>query len=101
MTDYATDWRAAGACLAADPDLFYPIAVGDAARTQVARALRICGDCQVRQQCLDFALRTGESHGIWGGTTPEDRVRTRRARTRRASSRRPLAYQRAADARAS
>ena len=22
MTDYATDWRAAAACLSADPDLF-------------------------------------------------------------------------------
>ena len=59
MTDYATDWRAAGACLGADPDLFFPIAVGEAASTQVARALRICDGCPVRQQCLDFAMRTG------------------------------------------
>ena len=78
MTDYATDWRAAGACLGA-------------ASTQVARALRICDGCQVRQQCLEFAMRTGESHGIWGGTTPDDRARARRARTRRAA-RRSLAY---------
>ena len=35
MIDYATDWRATGACLGADPDLFFPIAVGEAARTQV------------------------------------------------------------------
>jgi WhiB family transcriptional regulator, redox-sensing transcriptional regulator len=91
MIDYDTDWRAVGACLGADPDLFFPIAVGDAAGAQVQRALRICGGCQVRQQCLDFAVRTGESHGIWGGTTPDDRVRARRALTRRAA-RRPLAY---------
>jgi WhiB family redox-sensing transcriptional regulator len=91
MIDYATDWRATGACLGADPDLFFPIAVGEAARAQVERALRICDRCQVRQQCLDFAVRTGESHGIWGGTTPDDRLRARRARTRRAA-RRPLAY---------
>ena len=89
MTDYATDWRAAGACLGADPDLFFPIAVGEAAGTQVALALRICDRCQVRQQCLEFAMRTGESHGIWGGTTPDDRARARRARTRRAARRSP------------
>ena len=28
MIEYATDWRAAGACLNADPDLFFPVAVG-------------------------------------------------------------------------
>jgi WhiB family redox-sensing transcriptional regulator len=91
MTDIATDWRADSACLGAEPDLFFPIAVGEAASTQIARALRICDGCRVRQQCLEFAMRTGESHGIWGGTTPDDRVRARRARTRRAAPR-PLAY---------
>ena len=75
MIEYATDWRAAGACLTADPDLFFPVAVGAAASPQVTRALRICDGCPVRQQCLDFAMRTGESAGIWGGTTPEERVR--------------------------
>lgn len=83
MIEYATDWRAAGACLSADPDLFFPIAVGTAADDQVSRALRVCGDCQVRRQCLDFAMQTGEASGIWGGTTSEERIRARRARNRR------------------
>jgi len=50
MIDYATDWRASGACLSADPDLFFPIAAGGAACTQVRRALHIRDGCQVRQQ---------------------------------------------------
>jgi WhiB family redox-sensing transcriptional regulator len=83
MIEYATNWRAAGACLSADPDLFFPIAVGTAADDQVSQALRVCGDCQVRRQCLDFAMQTGEASGIWGGTTPEERIRARRARNRR------------------
>jgi WhiB family redox-sensing transcriptional regulator len=84
MTVYATEWRAAGACLSADPDLFFPVAtVGPAADRQVAKAQRICAFCQVRQACLDFAMRTGENHGIWGGTTPEERIRVRRARSQR------------------
>jgi WhiB family transcriptional regulator, redox-sensing transcriptional regulator len=84
MTDYATDWRAAGACLSADPDLFFPIATGSVAVAQIAKAQRICAGCQVRQECLDFAIRSGETHGVWGGTTPEERIRFRRQRARRA-----------------
>jgi WhiB family redox-sensing transcriptional regulator len=83
MIEYATDWRAASACLNADLDMFFPVAVGTAASKQVSLALRICQGCAVRQQCLDFAIRSGEKDGIWGGTTPEQRVRARRARNRR------------------
>ena len=83
MIEYATDWRAAGACRTADPDLFFPVAIGAAASPQVNQALRICGDCPVKQACLEFAMRTREPAGIWGGTTPEERIRARRARNRR------------------
>ncbi|HEX7160124.1 MAG TPA: WhiB family transcriptional regulator [Trebonia sp.] len=83
MIEYATEWRAASACLNTDPDVFFPVAVGSADSKQVALALRICAGCAVRQQCLDFAMRSGEKDGIWGGTTPEERIRARRARNRR------------------
>lgn len=100
MIDYATDWRAAGACLSADPDLFFPIATGTAAAAkQISKAQRICAGCQVRQECLDFAMRTGEMNGIWGGTTPEERIRVRRRHTRRRPVRR--LWQEAPGARAS
>jgi WhiB family redox-sensing transcriptional regulator len=93
MTNDATDWRAAGACLSADPDLFFPIATG------VAVGRQISDDCRVRQQCLDFAMRTGETHGIWGGTTPEERISARRRRLRRHGAR--PSWQQAPGARAS
>ena len=83
MIEYATNWRAASACLTADPDLFFPIAAGTALNKPVSRALLICDGCPVRRQCLDFAMQTGEKDGIWGGTTPEERTRARRARSRR------------------
>jgi WhiB family redox-sensing transcriptional regulator len=89
MIEFTPNWRADGACRTADPDLFFPIAVGTAlAAKQVARALLICAGCPVKQQCLDFAMRTREPAGIWGGTTPEDRIRVLRARHRRPSRRR-------------
>lgn len=87
MIDYA-NWRTAGACLTADPDLFFPTAVGTVASKQIAKAVRICARCPVKRQCLDFAMSTREVTGIWGGTTPEERIRALRAR-RRTSARRP------------
>jgi WhiB family transcriptional regulator, redox-sensing transcriptional regulator len=103
MTEHATEWRAAGACLTADPDLFFPISTGGVGVKQVARAQQICAGCPVRQECLDFAMRSGEMHGIWGGTTPEERIRQRReqaARRRRARRSWQAPDTRVADARA-
>jgi WhiB family redox-sensing transcriptional regulator len=83
MTQYVADWRATGACLSADPDLFFPIAADTVAARRTVQAQRICAGCLVRQECLDFAMKTGEAHGIWGGTTPEERFRVRRQHARR------------------
>jgi len=87
MIEYASNWRAESACLNTDPDVFFPVAVGTAAGKLVTRALRICDGCPVKQQCLDYAMRSGEKDGIWGGTTPEERIRARRARNRRPARR--------------
>ena len=75
------DWRAAGACMRADPELFFPISATGRALEQIAKAKAICAGCRVRQECLDFAHKHDVAHGIWGGTTPEDRQQARR-RTR-------------------
>ena len=99
MTHYAAAWRADSACLTADPELFFPIAEGPAAAGQTSTALRVCAGCLVRQQCLDFAMTSGEAHGIWGGTTAEERTRARRRAMRRRKDRQPRPQP--ADARAS
>jgi WhiB family redox-sensing transcriptional regulator len=79
MTGYASpEWRAAGACVSADPDLFFPVSTSGRAVAQVDKALRICASCPVKRQCLDFALESVEAEGIWGGTTPDERIRARR-----------------------
>jgi WhiB family redox-sensing transcriptional regulator len=98
MIEYASNWRAASACLNADPDMFFPVAVGTAASKQVSQALRLCQGCTVRQHCLDFAMQSGEKEGIWGGTTPEERIRARRARNHKPAVRN---WQEAPEARAS
>ena len=78
------NWRSAAACLAADPDLFFPISTRGPAEKQIARAKMICAGCKVRTECLEFAVSHDLTHGIWGGTTPEDRQRERRRKRRRA-----------------
>ena len=74
------DWREAGACAQLDPDLFFPISSTGPAREQIAKAKAICGECPVRRPCLEFALDHDLVHGIWGGTTPQDRQARRRGR---------------------
>jgi WhiB family transcriptional regulator, redox-sensing transcriptional regulator len=85
-TRSAVNWRAAGACLSADPDLFFPISSTGPAERQIARAKRICAGCRVRRECLDFALSHDQLYGIWGGTTREDRQRERRRKRRAAAA---------------
>jgi WhiB family transcriptional regulator, redox-sensing transcriptional regulator len=68
-------WRGLARCAEVDPDLWFPEKGGNA-RARVAK--RICRMCPVRRPCLDYALRNGEMHGIWGATSPEDRERIRR-----------------------
>ncbi|MBM0201933.1 WhiB family transcriptional regulator [Micromonospora sp. STR1s_5] len=61
-------WSEAGLCAQTDPEAFYP--EGGRSATQ---AKRICRSCEVRPQCLTYALVTGEAHGVWGGTSANER----------------------------
>jgi WhiB family transcriptional regulator, redox-sensing transcriptional regulator len=84
MTDNTgTEWRAEGACATAEPDLFFPIGTGVMGARQAERAIQICARCQVRRKCLEYAIDTRETHGIWGGTTPDERLRVHRSRLAR------------------
>ena len=67
------DWWEFGACLEADPELFFPVAAHGPARDEIARAKEVCATCRVRRQCLQFALATRQMHGVWGGTTEDER----------------------------
>jgi WhiB family transcriptional regulator, redox-sensing transcriptional regulator len=66
-------WRLAAACRYIDPDLFFPISSSAKDNEQVATAKAVCAVCPVRRDCLAFALRTRQMHGVWGGTTAAER----------------------------
>lgn len=44
----------------------------DKERREVS-AKAICANCCVRGDCLDYAIRIRESHGIWGGLNEGER----------------------------
>jgi WhiB family transcriptional regulator, redox-sensing transcriptional regulator len=68
-------WQKQAACLGLDPDLFFPDR-GDMDRVREAKA--VCGRCPVRSACLDYALKAGEKHGIFGGKSERERRQMRR-----------------------
>lgn len=72
------DWRYAR-CRNENPELFFPAGEGGQYAAQIAEAKAVCGGCSLRTRCFQRAL-DGNLHGIWGGTTTEEREATRRAR---------------------
>ena len=78
-----SDFRDRAACRDVDPELFFPIGSGPLAEAQIARAKAVCRACPVIAECLRWALDTGQTEGVWGGTD----VAERRAMTRRALAR--------------
>ena len=77
------DWRALGACRHEDPELFFPVVPFGPGLVQADRAKAVCARCQVRADCLRFAVETVQDYGVWGGTSEEERRALRRARIRR------------------
>ena len=74
-----TPWMADGLCAQTDPEIFFP--PDEPGRRHSAEpARRICRNCPVQAECLDFALNQENLYGIWGATTPNQRTRLRRKR---------------------
>lgn len=78
----ARHWRELAACDGEDVEVFFPVGVAGPAVWQVSQAKAICAGCPVREECLSFALRTGQDHGIWAGLTAEERRALRRDEAR-------------------
>jgi len=72
------DWMLEGACVYADTDLFFPVGLSMKAMKQANEAKAVCMDCPVVNECLEYAIRTNQDSGIWGGTTEEERKSIRR-----------------------
>ena len=73
-------WRREAACRDTNPELFFPVGTTGTALVQIDRARQVCGECEVRSECLDFALETNQDSGVWGGLSEEERRVIRRQR---------------------
>ncbi|MET9260378.1 WhiB family transcriptional regulator [Amycolatopsis sp. NPDC004079] len=62
------EWRKRSLCSQTDPDSFFPDKGGS---TRPAK--RICLGCQVKDDCLEYALVHDERFGIWGGLSERER----------------------------
>ena len=67
------DWRHAGVCAQTDPEAFFPDKGGS-----TREAKKVCTGCEVRGECLDYALAHDERFGIWGGLSERERRKLKR-----------------------
>ncbi len=67
------DWQERALCAQTDPEAFFPEKGGS-----TREAKRICSGCEVRAECLEYALAHDERFGIWGGLSERERRRLRR-----------------------
>ena len=69
----ALAWQADALCAQTDPEAFFPEKGGS-----TRDAKKICSGCEVKAECLEYALKNDERFGIWGGLSERERRRLRR-----------------------
>jgi WhiB family redox-sensing transcriptional regulator len=69
------DWQLLAACRGMESSLFFaPDGERSRARTRRIRAAKdVCATCPALNACRDYALDAGETFGIWGGLTEDER----------------------------
>jgi WhiB family redox-sensing transcriptional regulator len=67
------EWQERALCAQTDPEAFFPEKGGS-----TREAKRICAGCEVRPECLEYALEHDERFGIWGGLSERERRKLKR-----------------------
>lgn len=83
--DAEHSWMLDAACRDRDPSFFFP---SDGVGVDIAR--RVCGECPVQSDCLEYALLHRIDYGVWGGASERERRRILRRRRLEAAGRRIL-----------
>lgn len=73
LEDTKLAWQADALCAETDPEAFFPEKGGS-----TRDAKRICESCQVKGECLEYALENDERFGIWGGLSERERRKLRK-----------------------
>lgn len=66
------EWQLKGSCrvLPGVGDMFFPERPSAAAQGK-----RVCADCPIKNECLDWAMAHGEPWGTWGGLSEWERAK--------------------------
>ena len=67
------EWRLDALCAETDPEAFFPEKGGS-----TREAKKVCTGCEVRVECLEYALEHDERFGIWGGLSERERRKLKR-----------------------
>jgi WhiB family redox-sensing transcriptional regulator len=73
-TDEEAEWTERALCAQTDPEAFFPEKGGS-----TREAKKVCLSCDVRGECLDYALAHDERFGIWGGLSERERRRLKKS----------------------
>ncbi len=66
-------WQERSLCAQTDPEVFFPEKGGS-----TREAKKVCVGCEVRAECLEYALANDERFGIWGGLSERERRRLKK-----------------------
>ncbi len=66
-------WQERALCAQTDPEAFFPEKGGS-----TREAKKVCLGCDVRGDCLEYALAHDERFGIWGGLSERERRRLKK-----------------------
>jgi WhiB family transcriptional regulator, redox-sensing transcriptional regulator len=66
-------WQDRALCAQTDPEAFFPEKGGS-----TREAKKVCRACEVRAECLEYALEHDERFGIWGGLSERERRKLKR-----------------------
>ncbi len=73
LAEELQSWQERALCAETDPEAFFPEKGGS-----TREAKKICTGCEVKAECLEYALGNDERFGIWGGLSERERRRLRR-----------------------
>ncbi|GAA2907319.1 WhiB family transcriptional regulator [Streptomyces mexicanus] len=73
LTPAVPAWQTQALCAQTGADFFFP-----EPGSSVREAKRICGMCEARSACLEYALAHDERFGVWGGLSEKERLHLRR-----------------------
>lgn len=72
-SDEDPGWQERALCAQTDPEAFFPEKGGS-----TREAKKVCVSCEVRAECLEYALENDERFGIWGGLSERERRKLKR-----------------------